>query len=145
MENFKQTLKKRIQYLSLYLCAVPVLWGILKLIMESNPNVEYAGEFAHGYAVGIAFVVLILIIKYSFALRSDEKLKALYIKEKDERQLMIKVKVGGVCTTIILVCVSFASLIAAFFNQIVFLTLLGVTLFISLLMIALRLYYNKVI
>ena len=100
-------------------------------------------SFAMGAITGIMFVMVIFMRKYIMALRHEEKLKALFIEENDERNKFIYAKIGGAGMNIAIMSATLSVLIAAFFNETVFVTLIGVTVYISFVKLFLKIYYNK--
>lgn len=62
----------------------------------------------------------------------------------DERKMQIMEKTGAVRINICIVELGFATMISGFFNEIVFFTLLGATIFIALVKGMFKIYYyNK--
>jgi len=139
MEKFKQKIKKRLIFSGVY-CAVILIMIFITVFGELN---SLATSFALGFGVGIGAVVVIFMWKYLEALKSAERLKALYIEENDERQKHIDAKIGGVGINMSIMSIAIAMLISNYFDKTVFFTLLAVTLFIVAVKLVLKLYYNK--
>ena len=147
MEQYKESLKARIAVLSVSLAALIAL-----LILNESGTFRAIGvnefsEFLRGFQTGILFSVCIvfgcLIGRYIWLLKNDEKLKAAYYTENDERHKLIMMKTGGnamyVCTVAILI----GGIVAGYFNEIVFFSLAGCALFLLLARCALKIYYHK--
>ena len=85
MENFKKTLKKRVLFGTIYCLSIPVLTILLLWIIGSTR----AAGFTSGFASGLAGVALYYVIQSARALKDEEKARAIYIKENDEREQII--------------------------------------------------------
>jgi hypothetical protein len=83
------------------------------------------------------------ISKYIAALKSDEKLTALYIAENDERNRFIEAQIGGKGINVILGALALGTAISGFINSVVFITMLCALMFSTLVKVVLKLYYNK--
>lgn len=146
MENFKKKLKKRI-LLSPLLFAIIVLisvFGIIYKARGSNEDIyDFITGFHFGFTIGILLVAVFYTIKYSIALRNEEKLRQLYIEEHDERTQYINSQIGGVGMTIIIVGLGIGTVIAGYVNEVMFFTFLGSLLFTLIVKNGLRLYYNN--
>lgn len=141
MKTFKQQLRRRIIFGGIY-CVVVAL---LVVFYKVSGTKEVAFSFTLGFAVGIESVVIYFIAKYTAALRNEQKLKMVYIEENDEREKHISCQIGGLGIKIVLASLSVAMLVAAYINQIVFFTLLAATLFIVVIIGALKIFYNKTV
>ena len=141
MEQYKESLKARIAVLSVSIAALIAL-----LILNESGTFRAIGlnefsEFLRGLQTGILFSVCIVF--GCLLLKNDEKLKAAYYTENDERHKLIMMKTGGnamyVCTVAILI----GGIVAGYFNEIVFFSLAGCALFLLLARCALKIYYHK--
>ena len=141
MEQYKESLKARIVVLSVSIAALIAL-----LILNESGTFRAIGlnefsEFLRGLQTGILFSVCIVF--GCLLLKNDEKLKAAYYTENDERHKLIMMKTGGnamyVCTVAILI----GGIVAGYFNEIVFFSLAGCAMFLLLARCALRIYYHK--
>ncbi len=148
MENFGVTLKKRIMVLTVFsivailLVAIVGYWGYSQIGSSTHIN-----DFMHGAQLGLfaGFLLMMLrdIAKYIWAIKDENKIKAIYIEENDERKKLIKDKIGGVGFDFIIGVMMIAIVIAGFFNETVFLTLLGALGFMAIVKLSLKLYYNR--
>ena len=139
MENFKQTLRRRTIFTGLY-CAVILILIVASVVFKVS---DLATTFTLGFGLGIEAVMVFLMVKSLGALKDDEKLKALYIAENDERQKFINAKIGGVGLNFSMLVLSLAMLVFNYFNHTIFLTLLAVVLFMVAVKLVLKLYYSK--
>lgn len=115
MDKFKEVLKKRknimilFNTISIFFYAIGSIYGYFNTV--SNDQIS---DFIRGFQVGIFIamqtILVPLIIKYSKALKDNEKLKLLYIDENDERKKFIKSQIGGTGLNIALYGVGVASI-----------------------------------
>ena len=148
MEGFSSMLKRRIIFLSAFsiiailLIAIVGIWGYRQI-----GTVSHTSDFMHGAQAGLftGFFVMMLrdIIKYIRAIKDENKIKAIFIEENDERKKLINDKIGGVGFNLILGVMMIAIIIAGFFSEIVFFTLFGVLAFMALVKISLKIYYHN--
>lgn len=144
MEKFKQRLKTRI----IIMIAIIVVVALTNLVLLLNRNnlptlPDFISGFQLGVFMGFELLLVIFTIKNILSLSSPEKLKKLYIEENDERKKLIKQKTGGIVIYIFIITIAFAALVAGYFNQLIFFTLLATLVFIELVMVALKIYYLK--
>jgi hypothetical protein len=139
METYKQTLRNRAIFAILYCVAVLGLL-ITAVVLKIH---DTAVIFTLGFGCGILAVVLRFLTKSLSALKDEEKLKDLYIAENDERQKFINAKIGGVGFNVSIMFLSLGMLVSNFFNRTIFLTLLAVVIFMVLVKLILKLYYNQ--
>lgn len=138
MEKYKRKLRQRLVLGGAY-CIIVLLLTIVSNVVGLE---DHATSFALGFGVGILAVVIYYINKYRLALKSEEKLQELYVEENDERQQHINAKIGGTGLNISILSLALAMLVANYFNQIVFFTLLAATLFLVIVKAILLKYYN---
>lgn len=74
----------------------------------------------------------------------EKELKKLYIKENDERTIMIMQRTGAIGINMFIIGLGFGTIIAGFFNEIVFFTLLVATLVTSLVKGLFKIYVINV-
>lgn len=144
MDKFKEKIRYRILFLLITLFSFIGIYLILFLNQDNllKPSNEIIGF--HGGALSSFSVLLILnIFKNIKAMKDENKLKKLYIEENDERAIMIMQKTGAVGINICILGFSIATIIAGYFNRIAFFTLLGSTLFVSLIKGLFKIYYHR--
>jgi hypothetical protein len=146
MENYKTTLKRRLYGMAAYNLALIALI-CLALLRPAAGGDEHLQAFLAGFNTGLFAVaqatLVMSFVRYRRAIRDEQKLKAMYIQEHDERLLMIRSKIGGAATPIILYGQLAAVIASAYFSSVVFFTLLGALLFSVAVMIVLKIYYTK--
>lgn len=148
MEKFKKSLKRRLNFTVGFNILVVVF--IVLTAMYGNKTAGINSDIAdmiHGFQVGIfvgiQIVMLVCVRKYKKALLNEDELKKLYIEENDERIKLIKDKIGGVGLNFSLVAIAAAAVISGFFNELIFLTLVGVLVFIIIVKVFLKIYYKN--
>ena len=104
----------------------------------------HSESFLHGFHFGLftSIVAMLgaLIVKYTLALRSDEKLRALYISETDERKRFIAEKTGGIGYAIVAMSLGLACIVSVYFSPAVFWTLFVVLMFVGLVKLVVMAY-----
>ena len=147
MEQYKKSLKRRIALLRAGVAAMVTLLVLGECGTFRAIGLNSFSEFLRGFQTGILFsssmVFAFLIGRYIWLLNNDEKLKAAYYTENDERHKLIMMKTGGnamyVCAVVILI----GGIVAGYFNEIVFFSLAGCALFLLIARCALIIYYHK--
>lgn len=146
MEKFRQTLQLRLRLAGLYnaVFLMVVASGFVHLNNGGNGHLqEFIIGCNVGFCIGIQLLVIYYMGKYSQALKSNEKLKKLYIYENDERRKLIKAQVGGVGINVVIGGLAIAMIGAGFFNNTVFFAFLGALIFSALVKGTLKLYFNR--
>ena len=138
MNEFRKRIKMRVILGGLFCCLLMIPNVVLNFLVERS---DFTG-FVMGFFVTSEAIVVVLMAKYVATLRSEEELKKLYIKETDERRIAIRTQAGRTGLCIVFGTLIIAVLISGYFSKTVFFTLLGVSLFTSLVMILTKLYYN---
>jgi hypothetical protein len=148
MEKFKLDIQRRIYgFAGLILLFVLTYYFMNR--MYGMGDGSDASDFIRGFQLGIfsamvgATVVRILV--YNAALRNETKLRKLHIEETDERNQLIALKAGGFASLVELIVSVLATLVAGFFSNTVFFTLLGVVLFIVFLRLITKLVYQRIL
>lgn len=122
---------------------------VLTLLYRTRVAVgdENLSDMIRGYQVGIFTGIQLMLLKdivnYTGAMKDEAKLKKLYIAENDERARLIQDKIGGVGFNFSLAVLGIATVAAGFFNQLVFVTLLAVLIFMAFMKGFLKLYYRR--
>jgi len=146
MEQFKGVLQKRLLGMGTYAAGL-VLLAVMSFMRPNAGETEQISAFMTGMNAGLfavmAIVLVVSAVRYLAALKDEDKCKALYIYENDERRLHIKAKMGGEALQWVLLALASATVIAEFFSQTVFFTLLGVLLFTAAVKAAFMIVYNK--
>lgn len=139
MENFKLTLQKKIRVYLLFsvICAAGVL--LLSIFGKAND-----GFNATSGLLGALFAISFCnIIKVKKALKNDEMLKEIYIRNTDERNIQITKEAANASFHVIIIGIALATVIANFISVTVSCTLSICLAFIFLVNGALSAYYNS--
>ena len=143
MEKFKMSLKKRLALMMMF-NGVAVIFVLLTGIYG---NMMVSSDMIHGFQVGVfvgmQIIMIKFITKYKRALSNENELRKIYIEENDERTKHIKDKIGGVGFKFSLGMIATATIIAGFFNEIVFITLCATLMFMALEKGFLKVYYRN--
>jgi len=146
MDDFKKKLQGRQLVLAAgLLCACCAV-----LLSRNFPKEPSASEFLQGFTAGfqsgiIAVLVGFLVfffVRNIFVMRNPERLKRLFISETDERKLFIMQKSGSSGMNIVVYGLAVGTAVAGNLNDTVFFTLLGACLFVTMVRVALKLYYR---
>ena len=99
--------------------------------------------FIAGASGGVLGLMVFSLIQNIQALRNEKKLKALYIKTNDERQIQIWTAARAAATQTFLLAGLAAGVIAGYFHVAVSITILACVLAHSLIAMGFKLYYGK--
>lgn len=124
MEKYRKNLIFRIITLS-FVVLLAVGLGIFNVFgakEQIKENVIFG--FQCGFIIGLELVSVILIIRYSKAVKDMKKLEVLFNKENDERIRYIKSKAGMPMLLITSVIMILCGTVLGYFNTTVFYTLI---------------------
>lgn len=144
MERYKKTLKTRIALFRIVILLNVILSVSLRFMDTKGkiPNaVRNITDFQTGFMLGLAIVSLFILIKYCKLLKNERMLREAYLKETDERMILIRSKAGMPALLITSVIMISAGIIAGYFNIIVFYSLLATGVCQLLLGVSLKFYY----
>lgn len=150
MDKMKQEVEKKLRYwrkiciMFTCLAALNIL-NILRPLHASDEFTDFFSGFQTGVAVAVFLSAAIMVMKYRKLLKDEEAVREYYIKEHDERNAAIWAKSGGTVLYTCGVLIIGAAIVAGYFNQIVFITLLLCGLFLLIVKKALIIYYCKTI
>lgn len=99
--------------------------------------------FVSGASMGIAIFMLVSLLRMSKALRSEEALKKMYVRDHDERQIQIWTAARATSMQIFLIGGMVAGIVAGYFHMTVSITILASVFIHSLLGILCKLYYSR--
>jgi len=147
MREYKKILLARIYVMTFFGLAILVGYVLNMSGMLVRGDMNIFSEFHQGFQIGLTVLVEIIFIylinQYIRALKRPEELKRLYYAENDERMGMIREKSGGYIMFICAIAILIAAIIAGYFNETVFWTLVGCSLFLFVTRKALLLYYSQ--
>ncbi|RUT40519.1 hypothetical protein EJP82_24785 [Paenibacillus anaericanus] len=144
MEKYKEKVRLRV----IYLTWIMLLTCLINIVLLSNRNrlpeiSDFILGFQSGVFTGLLFVFIIFIVKYRKSMKSDEALKKLYIEENDERGQLIGYKVSVFTTVAMLILLALSTVVAGFFNELIFFTLLGTLGVFLIIFCAFTVYFKK--
>ena len=152
MEKMKQEVKDKLTYWG-RLCALFAIlmatygWKALQPANAQLSSTENFADFFSGFQLGIVIVFLLYALKnivtFRKNLQNEEALRSFYIKVHDERTAAIENKSGGRALYTCGVLIIGASIIAGYFDPVVFVTLLICGVFLLLVQKGLQIYYCK--
>jgi hypothetical protein len=153
MELYKEKLKLENRILAV-IAAILALFTVLSIAAEaglialspiagdSHWQSQWRG-FICGASMGILGLILFGLVRNSQALKDEQKLKKLYIKEHDERTIQIWTAARAEAMRLFLLIGLAAAIIAGYFSITVSLTILACIVSLSLLGLGFKVYYSK--
>ena len=142
MERYKDKLKKVEKWAWLSLVLHLLVLGLLWFVFP-----EKAGGIGR---YGATFMVaawgqasLICILRNRYILRNPEVLKSHFLKENDERNLVIEAKAGKAAAYIFFGSLYFAMIFASYLNKTIFLTLVVAFFFSAIVLESAKFYYRR--
>ncbi|MGE6575037.1 hypothetical protein ACQKFM_08945 [Paenibacillus xylanexedens] len=144
MDKYKIKVKTRKNVLSLVAAATLLIYVGLIFYRGGLPDLpSFIKGFHTGAFIGVEVAVAFFLVRYIKASNNEAELKKQYIEENDERSVMILQRAGTLSTAIILIGLGIASVIAGFFNPLIFYTLLTCLLFVLIVFFALWMFYAR--
>ena len=144
MDKYKIKIKTRKNVLSLVAAATLLIYVGLIFYRGGLPDLpSFIKGFHTGAFIGVEVAIAFFLVRYIKASNNEAELKKQYIEENDERSVMILQRAGTLSTAIILIGMGIASVIAGFFNPLIFYTLLTCLLFVLIVFFALWMYYAR--
>jgi len=144
MERFRETIKKRtlVMRIGLLIYAIVMVVFLAVGLFEQKAEAHWLC-YQSGLIVGLSGVAAVLMIRYNKALNNEALLNELYIKENDERRLLVYQKSGSLGMNIVMFGLIIASIFASHFNFTVFVTLVVTCFAVALVRTTLKIYYNS--
>ncbi len=144
MEKFKVKIRKRLIWMFVITLCLAATSVVLQINKDNMPLMhDYIRDFHTGAFIGIMLFLAVFMSRNTAALFNDKVLKKLYILEHDERNKMILQKTGAMGMSICYIGLAFAAVVAGFFNEVVFFTLLGATFFTAFVKGIFKIYYSR--
>ncbi|MDE6710353.1 MAG: hypothetical protein K2J76_07675 [Oscillospiraceae bacterium] len=142
MENIRKQAKKTLKIYIAILIASILLFVVFNAV-EAAGGANNSSTFGRGFCAGVIAFMAINILRYASALKNDEKLKKLYISATDEREKLICEKSDVSAFKVILCIVVLSAMVASFYSDMVFYTLIAVMLTIIFVKAGFRFYYRR--
>ena len=146
LENYHEVLKKRERLYKSYISFALIFLVIGNFLLKDQTRLnDSALGFINGLTLGIEIICVFCVFKIRKALKDDKMLRELYIDEHDERKNFIKLKSGSNLIGKIALGIFVASILASYFNIVVFYTLVITGIFLVLVSLLLKLYWRKMV
>lgn len=146
LEKYRQDLIKKEKIYKAFIGFAMAFLGIGRFVLKDNLVVNDSSlGLSTGLILGINLICLYLVLKIQKNLKDEKLLKAMYIKEYDERENFIKLKSASSIISILTLGIFIISIIASYINIIVFYTLAGTGAFLLLVGLALKIYWRKMV
>lgn len=142
MEEFRQKIKKSIKIYKAVIIGAILLWIVLLIVTKLN-GITRATDFGDGFCVSVIIIMAINISQYSSALKSDEKLKKLYISETDERTRLIQERSYAVALSTTFCILGLSAMVTSFFYKPAFYTLVAVIIVIAAVQGGFQFYFSR--
>ena len=153
MEQFKEKLKIE-NRITAILCVILAVFTVLGFVAEAGlvQLTPISGDshwqsmwrgMVSGASFGVLALMLLALIRGSQALKDEKKLKKLYIKSNDERQIQIWTAARASSMQVSLLIGLVAGMIIGYFNMIMGITILAVETIHALIGGCFKLYYNR--
>jgi len=129
MEKFRTKVKQRMVVSSGIALVTLVLgaYSIYSIVFTDHSTASHSAGFMAGFQFGLIVSIfafsLLDLVKLSRAIKDDTKLKVLYNKEHDERMKTIRSKAGMPLISLTSLLMIIAAIIAGYFNDVIFYTL----------------------
>ena len=121
-------------------CLVIILINQLGTVLTYTECLAYS--FQRGFSAAGILVLVIWMIKYRAALKDEAKLRLLYNQENDERMSAIRAKAGIPMVLILSLALVLSGMVIGYWNETIFVVLVGVALFQLLVSLGVKLYYK---
>lgn len=148
MEKYKKTIQQKISSnaVMFFIGGAVFVIGQQDFLSEYKPAGNF-GDFISGFQIGLFIVLAVWFIASTAyivsALKDDKKLKEMYIKDTDERNMKISELTGNRLYQSVCIPLLLASIVAGYFSAEVFFTLITVIFFISIVTIVRKIYFCK--
>ncbi|MDO5037867.1 MAG: hypothetical protein Q4E37_06180 [Tissierellia bacterium] len=143
LANYKKEIHRRIGVL-----VVLVVLALLALLFSNFylkkifPDQEGVNDFVVGFFTGLELIPLVYMGVLGRALKDEDRLKKMYLKETDEREILIRMKSGVALVPFLSMVLVVASLVVAYISYAAFVTLMVVALIQILVSLGLKVYWS---
>lgn len=141
MDKFKKQLESRNKWLGVLLVVYFVV-GIMVRFVLSDVN-DIGNDFLMGLFMGLCILALVYLLKSHKAINDETKLRELYIRENDERKMMIKQRMCQSSLIVIIIGLMFAISIAIYIHLIVAYTLMITAFVMMFIVLGFKIYYSR--
>ena len=141
MDEFRKKINFRFNLCLMFCCSGSAIYWLLHRLVENVP--DFSRGMIFGMFIAMDFLAVFYMIKCQMLLRNEDKLKAEYIKSKDERNNEISKETMRTSSLITLMGTGLAILVTGFFSKTVSLTLFISMTASALITVLVFAYYNK--
>lgn len=143
MNNYKKTIKKRI-----LLLAVPIIISVILGIYDvfwASPEIKKTSVYGFqvGIIISLGLLAIIIVMRFRTLLKDENKLTLHFNRENDERIKAIKAKAGIPMLPITSILLIIAGVVAGYFNNLVFITLIAAATFQMMICAIIKIIYMK--
>lgn len=142
MEEFRKKAKITLIIYSVVIAVAVVMLAVLSAVSNTE-ELGFMEGYRNGFCYGIIGFMAVRVIQYASALKNDEKLKKLFIRETDERVRLIFEKADSASSRVITIGLGLSTIVASFYSMTVFYTLTLIILAAAFVHIAFRFYYSR--
>ena len=142
MEQFRKKIKTRMLLISIVLLVFVAILLYNQFGASEALKDSLAFSFQCGLSASGSLVLVFWLVKNRRALADETKLRALMNQENDERMSAIRAKAGIPMVLILSMALVLGGMIIGYFNETVFVILIGVALFQLLVSLGVKLYYK---
>ena len=142
MEQFRKKIKTRMILISIVLLVFVAILLYNQFGASEALKDSLAFSFQCGLSASGSLVLVFWLVKNRRALADEAKLRLLYNQENDERMSAIRAKAGIPMVLILSMALVLGGMIIGYFNETVFVILIGVALFQLLVSLSVKLYYK---
>ncbi len=143
MEDFRKKLQKNNKIKLLFILFSVVCLVILNVPVLQPELENRASEMTSGFFTALIAVLLVNLIRNKIALSDEKLLKAMYIRNTDERNNQMMKEASKTTFIIIIAGISIATIVSSYFNDVVSSTLSCCMAFILIVYFSVTLYYNR--
>ena len=143
MEQFKNKIKTRMLLISIVLLVFVAILLYNQFGASDALKNSLAFSFQCGLSASGSLVLVFWLVKNRRALSDEAKLRLLYNQENDERMSAIRAKAGIPMVLILSMALVLGGMIIGYFNETVFVILIGVALFQLLVSLGVKFYYMR--
>ena len=143
MEQFRKKIKTRMLLISIVLLVFIAILLYNQFGASDALKNSLAFSFQCGLSASGSLVLVFWLVKNRRALSDEAKLRLLYNQENDERMSAIRAKSGIPMVLILSMTLVLGGMIIGYFNETVFVVLIGVALFQLLVSLGVKLYYMR--
>lgn len=143
LDGYRKEILKRI-YLTILLCSVALIVLLICnfYLKYKFPTNDMASGYTMGFFIGIEIMCVYYMGKFIRAYYNPKILQNMYLRETDEREILIKMKSGKNIVPILSIIIVIVSFVVVYFNYAAFVTLQSVAFIQLVICCLLRMYWK---